>query len=384
MITRIRQKITRNLLNIPGWRTDRRIVVIESDDWGTIRMASKEAYNYFMSIGYPVDKCPYNRFDALESNDDLELLFEVLTSVKDVNGNPAVITANSLVANPDFSKIKADRFENYYFEPITTTLQKYPNHDKVYKLVKDGIEHKVFKPQFHGREHLNVHRWMEALLRRERSVIEAFNWNMFSVHAGNDPGNRLEFMDALYCENRDQLNQLSGVLDDGVKIFRQLWGYDSKSFIANCYIWNKELEPFLKSNGVEYIQGVVYQNAPLLREGMGNSRIFHYQGQRNSVGQRYFVRNAFFEPSVARPAFDSLSDCLKRVSTAFFWEKPAIISSHRLNYIGFIDPENRDRNLKTLKKLLSGIKQRWPQVEFMTSDQLGDLMNGMKDQHCNA
>jgi DNA modification methylase len=118
---------------------------------------------------------------------------------------------------------------------------------------------------------------------------------MFSVHAGNDPGNRLEFMDALYCENRDQLNQLSGVLDDGVKIFRQLWGYDSKSFIANCYIWNKELEPFLKSNGVEYIQGVVYQNAPLLREGMGNSRFFHYQGQRNSVGQRYFVRNAFFD-----------------------------------------------------------------------------------------
>ncbi|NTW32234.1 MAG: hypothetical protein HGB12_06370 [Bacteroidetes bacterium] len=31
--------------NIPGWRTDRKILVIESDDWGSIRMPSKETYS---------------------------------------------------------------------------------------------------------------------------------------------------------------------------------------------------------------------------------------------------------------------------------------------------------------------------------------------------
>ena len=40
----IKQTITHNLLNIPGWRTKRHIVVIESDDWGSIRMPSKEVY----------------------------------------------------------------------------------------------------------------------------------------------------------------------------------------------------------------------------------------------------------------------------------------------------------------------------------------------------
>ena len=30
------------LINIPGWRTNRHIVVIESDDWGSIRMPSCE------------------------------------------------------------------------------------------------------------------------------------------------------------------------------------------------------------------------------------------------------------------------------------------------------------------------------------------------------
>ena len=33
------------ITNIKGWRTNRKIVVIESDDWGTIRMSSKEAFN---------------------------------------------------------------------------------------------------------------------------------------------------------------------------------------------------------------------------------------------------------------------------------------------------------------------------------------------------
>lgn len=39
-----KQHITHNLLNIPGWRTNRKVVVIESDAWGSIRMHSKEVY----------------------------------------------------------------------------------------------------------------------------------------------------------------------------------------------------------------------------------------------------------------------------------------------------------------------------------------------------
>ena len=39
---KLKQIISHNLLNIPGWRTKRKLVVIESDDWGAIRMPSKE------------------------------------------------------------------------------------------------------------------------------------------------------------------------------------------------------------------------------------------------------------------------------------------------------------------------------------------------------
>ena len=37
-----KQTITHNLLNIPSWHTNRKIVVIESDDWGSMRMPSCE------------------------------------------------------------------------------------------------------------------------------------------------------------------------------------------------------------------------------------------------------------------------------------------------------------------------------------------------------
>lgn len=37
--------------NIPGWRTNRKIVVIESDDWGSIRMSSLEAFKNLLKAG---------------------------------------------------------------------------------------------------------------------------------------------------------------------------------------------------------------------------------------------------------------------------------------------------------------------------------------------
>jgi hypothetical protein len=367
----------RNLLNIPGWRTKRRIVVIESDDWGSIRMASNDAYRMFLELGYPVDKCSYNSYDALESNEDLERLFEVLSSVKDSKDNPAVITANSVVANPDFDKIKFSNFRKYYYEPFNETFKRYPDHNRVFELYKEGIERKLFYPQFHGREHLNVSRWMKALRRGDEDVHLAFSRNMFSLHTHPKLDNKNEFMDALDYDSLPEKEQLNQIISGGLSLFKEIFGFNSKSFIASCYIWNSCIESALSKNGVFYIQGVAVQCEPPMNEKHQYKKKYHYQGQCNSLGQRYLIRNAFFEPSDFID-FDWVNDSLNRISIAFNWNKPAIISSHRKNYIGFINPGNRERNLRLLRILLTNILQRWPEVEFMTSDQLGDLMNYKK------
>jgi hypothetical protein len=85
------------------------------------------------------------------------------------------------------------------------------------------------------------------------------------------------------------------------------------------------------------------------------------------------VRNAYFEP-FSDPSIDWVGSCLKDISKAFFWKIPAIISAHRVNFIGAIVPENRENNLMLLNRLLGSVLKTWPEVEFMTSDQLGTIM----------
>ncbi len=153
---RLEKTIIHNLLNIPGWHTNRKIVVIESDDWGSVRMPSREVYEEFLRQDVRVDNDPYCRYDGLATKEDLTNLFDVLDSVRDKNGHPAVLTADSVVANPDFERIKNSGFDKYYYEPFTETLNKSPRHDGAFDMWREGIEKEVFHPQFHGREHLNV------------------------------------------------------------------------------------------------------------------------------------------------------------------------------------------------------------------------------------
>ncbi|HMO61154.1 MAG TPA: hypothetical protein PKC39_01640 [Ferruginibacter sp.] len=374
MYHRLKKQISNTLLNIPGWRSKRKIIVIESDDWGTVRMNSHESWLYFLNKGYPVDKCSYNRYDSLESNEDMEKLFEVLLSVKDCQGNPAVITANNIVANPDFDKIKSSGFSQYFYEPFTNTLQRYPGRDSVADLYKYGIEQKIFKPQFHGREHVNVPAWMKLLQADNELAHLLFQHRMFSLHARHGQGaDRYELMDALNIASATELRQQESIISDGLMLFEKIWGYQSKSIIAPCYIWSRQIEPVAAKFGVHYIQGIANQFEPLPKPGYDFRKIYHYQGQKNRLGQRYLVRNSFFEPAFDEN-FDWYSDCMRRIKNAFTLGKPAIICSHRLNYTGSIHPGNREKNLRLLADLLKGILKYWPEAEFMSSDCLGEVM----------
>jgi hypothetical protein len=355
-----------------SWKTDRKIIVIESDDWGSIRLSSKEAYEFFLKKGYPVDANPYDSNDSLESNDDLELLFDVLSSVKDKYNNSAIMTANNITSNPDFKKIKADNFQNYYHEPFTETLKTYPNHDRVYGLNKEGIKNKVFKPQFHGREHINVRKWLRALQTNNEAASMAFEKNMFTVNTNSKNGSMERYTEAF--GSSENSNEQQKIIVDGLNLFERLWGFKSKSFVAPCYTWDSVLEKTLFTEGVKYLQGITVQTKPTKDEDTHRKKSFHYLGQKNKLGQRYLVRNAFFEPTLD-PNRDFIDDCLGRIEIAFNWSKPVIIGTHRLNFIGNINPQNRDKNLKLFSKLLQKIKNCWEDVEFMSSDMLGTLID---------
>ena len=368
----LKQTITHNLLNIPGWHTKRHIVVIESDDWGSIRMPSKEVYDILLKRGLDVDKDPYCRYDNLATAEDLEALYEVLQSVKDKNGRQAVLTANAVVANPVFEKIRESGFTEYFYEPFTETLKRYPRHSGTFGIWKQGIAAGLFHPQFHGREHLNVKKWFDALQSGDEATRLAFEMGTFGLTSAVAPTITTNYMGAFDSRLPEDLDFYKQSIQDGLDLFKELIGYRSESFIATTYTWSPLIEPFLKENGVKYLQGMVHQRVP--QDG-GDSFIFqkdNFTGRKSKSGLLYITRNCFFEPSQTN--IDCVSDCMKRISIAFKWGKPAVISAHRLNFIGNIVERNRTESLETLSNLLHLVVKKYPDVEFMSSDELGNII----------
>lgn len=370
----IKSDIFRNLSNLPGWRTRRKLVVIESDDWGSIRMPSGKVYDNLINAGFDLQSDEgyrYNKNDSLATAKDLEALLETLRSVTDITGRSAVITPVSVVANPDFSKIRKSGFTQYYFEPFTETLKKYPGCENSFNLWKEGIEKRMFVPQFHGREHLNVKIWMGALIRNHEKTTLAFNNEMWGISTADDPEIKAEFQAAFDFIDPEDLKYHEEVIITGLQLFEKLFGYRASCFVPPNGPFSSKLEKVSFLQGIKYLSASKIQVEPL-GQGMTRKRL-HWPGQKSRSGLRYYTRNCFFEPG--QQGKDWVDSCMYEISTAFRWRKPAVISSHRVNYIGALHRENRENGLKQLGNLLKQIMIHWPGTEFITSAELGETMN---------
>lgn len=366
-------KLLRNFSNIPGWTTKRKIIVIESDDWGSIRMPSTEAYLRLKNAGlnlHGLDSNRYNLNDTLASPSDLEALFETLSLQQDFTGNYPVITAVSVVANPDFQKIEDSGFNEYFFEPITSTLERYYGSEKPFKLWKEGIEKGLFVPQMHGREHLNVAVWLKALHNGHKQTIMAFKEGMWGFVPNPYELPNTYFQLAFLPINPKEIENHRMIIKSGLDLFEQLFGYRAEYFVPPNGPINNSLNKTLIDNGISLRSTAKIQYEPV---GNGKTRIrIHYLGQKDTTGIRYITRNCFFEPS--QSGKDWVDSCLNDIKIAFYWHKPAIISSHRVNYIGALRTSNRDNGLRKLRTLLKQIINHWPDVEFVTTPRLGQLI----------
>lgn len=362
--------LRKNISNAIGWRTDRKIVVFESDDWGSVRTRDKEAYNRMCRLGLELERSNFTRYDSLETNADLERLFEVLQSVRDQHGNPAVFTPMCVVANPDFSLIKEKDFQEYAYETFDKTCNNYPYSENIPALWRQGVDLGLFVPQFHGREHLNVLRWMRALQAGDQALRIAFEHQSFGVAFFKGVPVK-EHLAAFDPEFASDIEAYPTIIRSGGKHFEDLLGYQPAYFVASNSPEPKCLEKDLKDIGVRYLTRYKLQKYPL---GEGKyRREFNWLGKKNSHGQLIITRNCGFEPS-SNPDSDWVNQCLAEISNAFYWKKPAVISTHRVNYVSRLSQQNADAGLLALRQLLQQITAKYPDAEFMTSVQLGDMI----------
>lgn len=362
--------IRRYLSNALGWKTKRKIVVFESDDWGSIRTRSKADYDAMLSKGLNVDGSFFTKYDALESNDDLERFFNLLTQFKDSTGRHPVFTPMCIVANPDFEKIEKEGYQKYYFKSLTETAREYPNHDKLIEYWRKGSDERLFVPALHGREHLNVERYLKGV-RDETNRGLKIVFEHRSIGASSYKGKQIvEYLGAFHPESKGEIVSLKAIMSDAVKLFSEACGYKPTHFIGPNREPARELDAVLAEDGVKYLTQSKLRKYPKGDDKYGFE--FNWLGKKNKIGQTFIMRNSGFEPS---GGVNTVDTCLTEIDIAFKWNKPAVISTHRANYIGEIDLSNADYGLGKLKTLLKEIIHKWPEVEFMTSTELGELIN---------
>jgi len=372
MLNQFKIRFQKNISNIIGWNTKRKIVVIESDDWGSVRTKGNKEFESMLSAGLNIKHCIYNKFDALESNDDLEDLFNVLSEFKDKNGRRAVFTPMCIMANPDFDKIKDSDFKQYFFEPLNITIEKYPKHDKLLSLWKKGCDERIFMPGLHGREHINIHRYIELLQSDNNGFRIMLNHESIGASGYKDVQYE-NYLGALNPLKKNEIKSYYQILDDAGKLFKNYLGITPKCFIAPNREEPKELETVLWKIGIKYLTRAKIRKYPI-----GDSQFkteFNWQGKKNNLGITILVRNAHFEPSFKNEHFlgdNWVQSCIEDMKIAFKWNKPVVISSHRANFIGFLNQENKDLGLSQLRLLLKTMLSIWPDIEFMSSEELGD------------
>lgn len=363
----IKEKIKQIIKKIyykKGLNTNRKIIVFESDDWGAERNFSKRSLEILLKKRPSFTPDWYQSFDILETDEDIIQLKEVLLKHKDKNKRPAIFTLNFAVNNLDYNYIKEQNYRDYRLVTIGRYYKEKKNCNNVLREVFAGVNEGCFIPQLHAREHINTEELFKDIESGNQLVIDSLKLKIVGVK------------DSLYC-GMDCLNVSDEISEKIIKEaageFKSIFGQESESFIAPCYVWKFKDEKILEEQGIKFLQGKLFQNIPC-KSGKYR-RKFHKFGEKSKFSNlRYFYRNCFFEPTknrlMGKDNDQIVNDIISQIRFAFSCNKPAVICTHRVNYVGGIAEENRKDNLKLLDILLERVQREFSDVEFMSTSEM--------------
>ncbi len=118
------------------------------------------------------------------------------------------------------------------------------------------------------------------------------------------------------------------ILETGISSFVNVFGFKPRAFTPPASQFPLDLEKSLNI-------GLWFYDKPFQASrhlGSGKyKRQFNFLGLHQKNKLVTLVRNVVFEPTEER-GIDWVNYSLKQIEAAFFWNKPAIISSHRVNF----------------------------------------------------
>ena len=348
------------------------MLALESDDWGQTATPSREVYDALCARGLIV---PANRWaaDALETPEDIGRLCETLSCFPDSRGRSLPVTANFIVANPDFAQITADDLP---FIPITSEDAGNPVAPALRAAWLDAAQKGFLCPEYHGLWHFAPEALRKFWVEESPEVKPFLDAGMRPAGLTSGNGRRLlsEYVlatpDGGALKARPPLQQRRTVRE-GVSIFESAFGRSPASTVAPHYLWTDDTERIWAEAGIRSIQAVNRFHGIRNRFGFLKVRRMA-MGVRAKSGLTYLARNVRFEPAI----YDDTADqAFAQVRKAFMTGRPAVISCHRINFSGAIFPEQRDKALAELGHLLARVREHTPDVVFATSAELASRLD---------
>jgi len=365
MLKQIVHKAVDAAIRLSGWHSNEKLILFLSDDWGCIRVPGRDGRAALQAEGLTMETNRFDRFDCIESELDMEELFAVLRRHPDRAGRLPVITAVANLANPDFDRVRATDYQSYFYKTIAETWAAHPGSEQAGDWYRKGIAEGIFVPEYHGREHLQVQRWLRALQLGDQASLAAFRHRFFFVE---DDALRLvpPYYAAFDLDSTEELETQKAIVRDGIRLFVETFGYQPTLFTPPATLCHRDVCLAAAEAGIRLL------DLPRLQlEPRGRSRyrkIVRRMGAPFSGSRsRIISRNVVFEPNLDA---DSVQVCMGMMERAFDFRQPAIISNHRAAFTGGIDPRNRQQGLAALDRLLQSIRAKWPDAVFVTPAQL--------------
>ena len=244
----MKQFLANHLKNVQGWKTKRKLLAFAVDDYGNVRLASLKARQNLLDCGVKL-KGRFDYFDALDTREDFEMLYDVLGAVKDKNERHAIFTTYALPCNIDFENTLKNGI--YIPENLDKTYERmasfFPDsYNGAFELLKIGIKESFLKPQFHGREHLNVQLFNKLIECNDKYLFANLKNLSLAGLPSHQEFKNISFSQAFAFNNISQTHQHPFILNDGLEKFVEVYGYNSTTFTPpsqeffteNYKLWN--------------------------------------------------------------------------------------------------------------------------------------------------
>ncbi len=303
-----------------------RAVVLESDDWGLCAWVPDEQAHRALADS-PAFQSPAGRIygrSTLETAADVARLVETLLEFRGGDGYPPVWQANTVMAAPDHERLAPPLFQGDELPlrmfPDTPSRWTRPGlWDEVRRAEAAG----VWWPELHGLHHIPGAAWLAALRRGDADARRAHDHQCVVCAAVERSGE--------YDPSEPETLRTRN-LERAVAGFRALFGRVPGSLCPPDYRWDEALEREAARLGLKILQGKAEQAARFLRLrrllGRGTwprarGRLFH------------MPRRIAFEPRGDAGPGNRLGVAAthRRVRAAWARAAPAVVSTHRVNYV---------------------------------------------------